>query len=88
VPFCAHAHVRPKISAKQQTAKLRFTKSHSMDSSFRAPHLKVDLYASGQRQADTKTMWRFAGSQPGEKIRPWATFPTTQATVDVAFRPN
>jgi len=48
-----------------------------MDYSFRAPQPQIVLYAGGQHQAGTKIVRRFAGSQPGGRLRPWATLPTT-----------
>src|ERR1700676_374707 len=82
VPVCAQTHVTAKSNATEEIRRFRFTIAidHFIDCSFRAPQLKIGLYTGGQHQADTKIMRRFAGSQPGEKLRPWATFPTTQPT--------
>jgi hypothetical protein len=68
VPVCAHAQETDNTSTTKQTRELRFTESHLMDCSFRTPLPEIEIHAGGQHQADTKTMRRVAGSQPGKEF--------------------
>src|SRR5271154_1567410 len=89
VPVCANAEVAARRNAARETRMLRFINSHLMDCSFRAPQLQIVLHAGGHYLAGTRIVRRFAGSQPGGKLRPWATLPTTPiAKLDLAFRLN